>query len=254
VTFIFDREADMKVKDVMTTKVITIEPKATVLKAARQMLQKRISGLPVVAADGELLGIVTEGDFLRRTELGTRKRRSLWHDILVGPGRLAEEYVHSHGRFVHEVMTPSPRTVTENVDLIDVVDLMEKHAIKRLPVMRKGKLVGLVTRANLMRALAAMPPEPAASTDDSAVRERLMTELKSERWAQLATVEVVVRNGIVHFWGAIMDERDRKALVTAAENIAGVKEVRDHLAWFEPYTGVVIPQESEDDDAARALN
>lgn len=243
----------MKVSDVMTTKVISIEPNATVLKAARLMLQNRISGLPVVAADGELVGIVTEGDFLRRTELGTRRRHSLWHDILVGPGRLAEEYVHAHGRLVHEVMASPPHTVTEDVDLVDVVELMEKHHVKRLPVMRDGRLVGIVTRSSLLRALATIPSAPAAS-DDNAIRRQLMTELEGERWAPLGTIEVTVRDGIVHYWGVITDERARQALIAAAENTAGVREVRDHLSWLEPYTGVIIPPEPADGAAGRSLN
>lgn len=242
----------MKVKDVMTAKVVSIGPDATVLKAARLMLQNHISGLPVIDGSGKLVGIVTEGDFLRRTEIGTRRRHSLWHDILVGPGRLADEYVHAHGRLIHEVMTPSPRTVKEDDDLSDVVALMEKHSVKRVPVLRQDVVVGIVTRANLLRALATSAPIAPAATDDNEIRRRLVAELESERWAPLGTVDVTVRDGVVHYWGVITDERFREALIAAAENTPGVKEVRDHLSWLEPYSGVIIP--SEEPDVRPSLN
>jgi len=241
------RESVMKVKDVMTTKVISVEPNATVLKAARLMLQNRISGLPVLTKGGELVGIVTEGDFLRRSELDTRKRRSLWHDILVGPGRLAEEYVKAHGRQVHDLMTHDPCTVTEDTPLEDVVALMEKRGVKRFPVVKDGRVVGIVSRSNLLRGLAAIGPVPVSSeTSDETIKAHLSRELDQERWAALGTVEVIVRNGVVHLWGAITDERERQALIVAAENTPGAISVRDHLSWFEPYSGVVIPPDADD--------
>ncbi len=146
----------MQVKDVMTRNVIAITANEPVLKAARLMLQNRISGLPVVDAEGKLVGIVTEGDFLRRGEIGTQRQRPKWLEFLVGPGRMADEYVHASGRKVDEVMTPDPYTVTEDDALEAVVELMERHRVKRLPVMRNGQLVGIVSRANLMHALASL--------------------------------------------------------------------------------------------------
>src|SRR6478752_5074077 len=134
-------EHAMKVKDVMTSRVITIGPDATVREAAQLMLEKKISGLPVVDAGGALIGIVTEGDFLRRAEIGTGKKRSLWQDLLAGPGRLAEEYVQSHGRHIKDVMTPTPYTIEQNASLEDVVAIMEKREIKRVPVVENGKIV-----------------------------------------------------------------------------------------------------------------
>src|ERR1700741_995330 len=134
----------MQVKDVMTPNVICIGANEPVLKAARLMLQNRISGLPVIDKDDELVGIVTEGDFLRRGELGTQRRRPKWLEFIIGPGRLADEYVHTAGRKGEEVMTPGPMTVKENDSLQAVVELMERRHIKRLPVMRAGHLVGIV--------------------------------------------------------------------------------------------------------------
>lgn len=236
----------MKVRDVMTSRVITVSPDATVREAAQLMLSKRISGLPVVDANGKLAGIVTEGDFLRRAEIGTGKKRSLWWDILLGPGRLAEEYVQSHGRYIRDVMTVDPRTTTADAALEDVVALMEKHEIKRVPVVEGGKLVGIVSRSNLIRALVtAAPAIPEGAADDATIRARILEELSRERWAALGTTDVIVRSGVVHLWGVITDERERQALIVAAENVPGVKNVRDHLSWMEPGSGVVIPPEDD---------
>ena len=168
----------MKAKDVMTRHVVTIAPNASILEALRLMLQHKISGLPVVDEKGNLAGIVTEGDFLRRAETGTERKRSRWFEFLVGPGALAADYVRSHARRVDEVMTTDVHTITEDAPLDDVVALMEKHRIKRLPVMRGGELVGILSRANLLHALAAIASEirPSPQTDE-AIRDRVLAEL-----------------------------------------------------------------------------
>lgn len=236
----------MKVRDVMTSRVVTIGPDATVRDAAQIMLEKRISGLPVVDSGGALVGIVTEGDFLRRAEIGTGKKRSLWWDIVLGPGRLAEEYVQSHGRHIKDIMTAELYTTTSDAALEDVVALMEKRQIKRVPVVDNGKIVGIVSRSNLIRALVSAGSSiPAGSADDATIRARIAEELNRERWASLGTTEVIVRSGVVHLWGIITDERERQALIVAAQNVPGVKSVRDHLSWMEPTSGVVIPPEDD---------
>jgi CBS domain-containing protein len=231
----------MKAMDVMTRDVVSIAPDDSVLEAVRLMLQHKISGLPVIDAGGNLVGIVTEGDFLRRTETGTARKRSRFVEFLLGPGRLATEYSQASGRKVGEVMTPDVRTVTEDAPLEQVVHLMERHRIKRVPVLRDGKLVGIVTRANLMRALAnlalAERPLPAG---DAAIRERLLAELNRHAWAPVGLIDVVVKDGVVKLSGALTDERERQAIRIAAENIPGVKKVEDHLIWIEPNTGVIV--------------
>jgi len=146
----------MRAGDVMTQKVISVGPDATAVRAVDLMLNHRISGLPVVDSNARIVGIITEGDFLWRAELGTQRRRSRWLEFLIGPGRLASEYVHTHGRKVSELMTPDPYTITEETPLEEVVQTMEKRRIKRLPVVRKGQLVGIVSRANLLQALATL--------------------------------------------------------------------------------------------------
>ena len=230
----------MRVKDVMTQNVISVEANELVLKAARLMLQNRVSGLPVIGATGEVVGIVTEGDFLRRGEIGTQRHRPKWLEFLVGPGRMAAEYVRVNGRRIDEIMTPDPLSVTEDDLLETVVDLMERHRVKRLPVMRGAKMVGIVSRANLMHALASLtrgdttPP----ANDDLAIRDRILVALGKEQWAPKANV--VVKNGIAELWGALTDERERQALIVATENISGVKVVHDHLVWVEPMSAMAF--------------
>jgi CBS domain-containing protein len=231
----------MNAKDVMTANVISIVPDATVLQAARIMLQHHISGLPVIDKAGQLVGILSEGDFLRRQETRTERRRSRWLEFLMGPGRIAGEYTHSHGNKVSEVMTMDVQTVDENTPLEAIVQLMEKHRIKRVPVLRGKNVIGIVTRSNLMHAMVSLAraAQPAAK-DDTAIRERLLAEMKKEQWAPAATANVVVHDGVVDLWGVIIDERQRQALKVAAENIPGVKAVKDHLVWVEPTSGMAI--------------
>lgn len=231
----------MKVVDVMTREVVSIAPDASVMEAVRLMLQHKISGLPVIDGSGKLQGVVTEGDFLRRVETGTERKRSRLVEFLLGPGRLATDYVHTTGRKVDEVMTPDARTVGEDEPLEKVVHLMERYRIKRVPVVRGDKVVGIVTRQNLMRALASLAlAEHPVAADDATIRERLLAELKRQSWAPVGLIDVVVKDGVVKLSGALTDERERQAIRIAAENIPGVKKVEDHLVWIEPNTGVIV--------------
>jgi CBS domain-containing protein len=215
----------MQVKDVMTRNVISVQSDDQVLKAARLMLQNRISGLPVVDKNGELVGIVTEGDFLRRSELGTQRRRSKWLEFIVGPGKLAEDYVHASGRKVEEIMTPEPCVVSEDDTLEKVVELMERRRVKRLPVVRAGRMVGIVSRNQVLTALGA------------------------QHWAP--RVNVVVKNGVAEVWGTITDDRERQGIIVVVENVDGVKEVHDHLVWVEPMSAMAFPS-PEDEAKERA--
>jgi hypothetical protein len=204
----------------------------------------------VVDAKGQLVGMVTEGDFLRRGELGTQRQRSRWLEFLLGPGRLADEYVQSSGRQVSQVMTPDPKTITPQTPLEEVVRLMEHHRIKRLPVVHDSKVVGIVSRANLLRALASVAREvkPEAS-DDATIREQIIAECAKQPWAP--RINVVVCDGVVSLSGVITDDRARQAFIVAAENVPGVKAVQDRLAWIEPTSGMVLLSE-EDEAKARA--
>ena len=225
----------MRAGDVMSSRIISIAPEATVLQAIELMLDNRISGLPVIDGTGALVGILTEGDFMRRTEMGTERKPARWLQLLVGPDRLAGDYVRSHGRKVEEVMTRDPITVSEDTPLDEVVRIMERQRIKRLPVMRKETVVGIISRANLLHALASMSRNlPAAAKSDADIRQRLADELARQPWAPIALIDLVVKNGVVELWGNITKLEQEEALKVCAENIPGVKSVVSHLTWVEP--------------------
>ncbi|SMH46878.1 CBS domain-containing protein [Azospirillum agricola] len=228
----------MKVLDVMTSPALTVGPGASVEEAVALMIGKRISGIPVVEADGRLAGIVTEGDFLRRVECGTERQRPRWLEFLVGPGRIADEYIHSHGRRVEDVMTRKVVTVDENADLGAAVALMEEHRVKRLPVLRDGRIVGVVSRSDLLRTLAR--PAAAVESGDARIREGFLAELSAQRWAPSSSLVVTVTDGVVDLRGVVFDDRQRRALRVMAEAIPGVRRVEDRLVWVEPNSGVVL--------------
>jgi CBS domain-containing protein len=229
----------MKAADIMTRHVVSVGTEASVLEAIRSMLQHKISGLPVVDGEGLIVGIVTEGDFLRRAETGTERKRPRWLEFLMGPGRLAAEYVHSHGRKVFEVMTSDPVTIDEDTPLAEVVRILEERRIKRVPVVRGRRVVGIISRDNLMQALASVAHEMAAGAHaDTAIRDEVLAELAKQPWAPRNFINPVVRNGVVELWGSIFDERERQAVVVVVENVSGVKAVKDHLVWIEPMSGM----------------
>jgi CBS domain-containing protein len=243
----------MKAADVMTTHVISVAPDESILKCVRLMLEYRISGLPVIDDKGTLVGIVTEGDFLRRAETGTERKRPRWLEFFTGPGRLAGEYVQSHGRKVGEVMTRDPITIAEDTPVVDAVHLMEGRRVKRLPVVRAGKVVGIVSRANLLHALAAVGREAAPSQkDDQTIRARILADLAKQPWAPRDLIDVTVRNGVVELWGVVTADHQREAAAVVAENVPGVKNVANHISWIEPTSGMVLYQSPDDQEPKTA--
>ena len=243
----------MRAADIMTPRVVTISTEASIAEAIRLMLQNRISGLPVVDAAGNLAGIVTEGDFLRRAEDNTQKRRAHWLEFILGPGRLATDYVRTHGRKVGEVMSRTPVTADENTPVEKIVGLMESKRVKRIPIVRGNKVVGIVSRANLLHVLGhlAATAKP-TSQGDSDIRAKIVAELDKQPWAPIAGINIIVQNGEVELKGAIFDERQRQALKVAVENVPGVKAVRDHMIWIEPISGTTLEPPAETPPAAVA--
>lgn len=220
----------MKAADIMTRQVITIDPDSTVADAAKSMLDNRISGLPVCDGAGHLIGVISEGDLLHRTETGTVRRASWWLAMLAGASTQAADYTKSHGHTVRDAMTDKVIAVGEDAPIDEVVRLLETHRIKRVPVVRDGKLVGIISRANLLRLLASIAPDVApATTDDSTLRARILDTLRREPWAPDVADSVVVRNGVVHLWGSVRTGAQRDALRVAAENVPGVTRVENHL-------------------------
>lgn len=225
----------------MSKPVIGIAPEASIADAARLMLGNRISGLPVIEGDGTLVGVVSEGDFLRRGELGTERKRSWWLELLAGPGELAGEYARAHGRRIDEVMATDLVTVPPGASLDDAVELMTQHDIKRLPVIEDGRVVGIVTRSDLLRAvLRALPARAGVAIDDERIRRRVLAELAGKPWSGNGMIRVKVDHGITELSGTIFDERERQAARVVAENVPGVTSVTDRLVWIEPVSGTVI--------------
>jgi CBS domain-containing protein len=234
-------EMTMKANDVMTPFVISVTPDATVTDAAQIMLETGVSGLPVINSAGKLVGMLTEGDLLRRAETGTEHERPRWLEYILGPGKAAQEFVRVHGRKVAEVMTDDPVSVTRETELEDVVKLMERRRLKRVPVIQGNEVVGIISRANLVAALVtAAKHAPAVAAADRRIRDEIFSEMKKTTWAPIATVSVSVENGVVTLSGAVFDENTRRALVVLAENVPGVKSVQDEMVWIEPSSGFAV--------------
>lgn len=226
----------MVARDVMSRQVVTVAPETPVSEVARLLLERRISAAPVVDAQGRIAGIVSEGDLMVRPETGTVRPRSWWLSLLTG-GEDAAQYVRTHGTRASDVMTREVVTVAEDTPLAEVAGLLEERRIKRVPVVRRGKVVGIVSRADLLRGLAsARRPAPRASAaSDRAIQERLTKVLARQGWAALGQVNVVVTGGVVHLWGLVDSPEQRQALRVAAERIPGVRGVQDHLGEIPPY-------------------
>ena len=220
----------MNAADIMTPDVITVGPDTPLDQIVTLMLDGRISGIPVVDEDA-VIGIVTEGDLLRRVELGSEPRRSHLLELVSRATPLAAEYVRSHGRKASEVMTESVITVDDTTPIADIARILETRRIKRVPVLRDGKLVGIVSRANLLRALATRLQATAPSqVDDQRIRTALLTELRAHKWgAMVAQLDVTVENGVVELWGVVHSQEQKMAVRVLAENMPGVTRVEDHL-------------------------
>jgi len=231
----------MKVLDVMQRNPITATAETTIEDAVRRMVEHRISGLPVIDATGTVVGILSEGDLLRRVELGTEARMPGWLRWLAGQGRAAGEYARSRALTVGEVMTVPVISVTPETDLAEVAALMESRRIKRLPVLEDGHLVGMLTRHDLVRALERLLPRAdTPPVADAQLRRRLLASLEQQSWAPRASFDVKVEDGVVELLGIVTDERQRKALRVLAENTAGVRGVVDHLLWVDPMSGIPL--------------
>jgi len=220
----------MKASDVMVPNVITVSPDASVQEVAELLLRHRISAVPVVA-DGEVVGIVSEGDLINRPETQTSHYRTPWWlDALASNETLAAEYVRSHSRKVEDVMTRAVITATPDTTVAQIAALLEKNRIKRVPIVQNGKLVGIVSRANLLQGLASLGNRaPQAQPDDSAIRDKIMSRLKNQRWARPALISVTVTDGTVELWGIVETQAEHKAIKVLAEVTPGVRAVNDNL-------------------------
>jgi len=221
----------MRAVEVMTTKVITVGENASVAEVAKLLAERGISAVPVVDKENRVIGMVSEGDLLHRTETGTEKCRSWWLEMMASTNQLAGDYIKSHSAKVKDVMTHDVISVSDTTPLADIAILLEANRIKRVPVVRDGKLVGIVSRANLVRALAMTVNEPPSSMelDDRTIRDELLAELKVQKWAEVSPANVTVKDGVVHLWSSYLSEQEKRALVVVAENTPGVRRVEDHM-------------------------
>jgi CBS-domain-containing membrane protein len=235
----------MLAKDVMTTKVVTVLEDTPVDQIVRTLLRFRISAVPVVNADGEPVGIVSEGDLVRRVDADSSEGGSWWLSDLIAPAERARRFSKAHGLLAKDVMTAPAITASEGDTLHSLAALLEEKRIKRVPILRKGKLVGIVSRANLLHGVAAAPSyarrsEPAresrksradSAPADETIRAAILNTLHNDVGVG-HHVNVIVANGTVDLWGGVETESERQAVRTAAENAVSVKAVRDHLSVF----------------------
>jgi CBS domain-containing protein len=227
----------MKASDVMVRDVITVLPETSVSDAAKVLLDRGISAVPVVDQDGRLVGIVSEGDLMRRAEIGTQRRRSWWLELLTPSETLAADFVKSHALKVAEVMNRQVITATEDMSLGAIATLLERHGIKRVPIVRDGSIVGIVSRANLLRAFANLPDQakPPAPASDEAIRQGVLEHIRAQPGGMPWLVTVSVENGVVDLWGLVSSPEKKRAIRVAAEAMPGVREVRDNL-FVRPLT------------------
>jgi CBS domain-containing protein len=220
----------MNASEVMTRRVISVEPGATIVQAIKLMLKNHVSGLPVIDRNGKLVGMISEGDFLHRREIGTEIKRNAWLAAFFGPDQSAQDYVRGHGVQVAELMARQPIAVYEDTSLDQIVHLMEQHRIKRVPVLRKGKVVGIVSRANLLQALMSIHRSaPKTSRSDQEIRKRIVAEIEKQDWAYGSDILVLVRDGIVDLCGTLSDTAQRDAVKALVREETGVRKLYDHL-------------------------
>jgi CBS domain-containing protein len=219
----------MLARDVMVAPVITVKPSTTVKEVAELFLEKRISAAPVLDSQQKLIGVVSEGDLLHRVEAGTERRRSWWLKGLIGDETLAAEYVKSHGLKISDVMTRSVVAAAPETPLHEIATLMEKNGIKRVPILENGKLVGIVSRANLIQAVATARKLLDIPLSDTTIRENILSDLKKQPWAHTTMLNVTVNAGVVDLWGIAESAAERKAIKVAAESTLGVCAVNDNL-------------------------
>ena len=220
----------MHAEAIMTKPVITTHANATIAEAVELMLSNKISCLPVTGSDGALLGIVSKSDFLRREELGTQRVRPRWLEFDLGPGTTADDYARSNGRIIHQVMNTVVISAAPGASIAHIVNLMMQHRINNVPIVDRERVVGIITRTDLLPVLIrAMPKEGATSSDDELIRKAIVAELQLQTWSGGDLIDVTVSDGVVELKGAIVDERQRKAAIVAAEKVAGVGQVKDGL-------------------------
>lgn len=229
----------MNASDVMTVRVVTIGPEATVQQAAKLMLEREVSALPVVDTSNRLIGIISEGDLVRRVETGTERKPSWWLSFLSGADQLAHDFVKAHGTRVSDVMTKDVIAARPDTPLSEVARLLEDNRIKRVPVVEEDLVIGVVSRANLLQALASAKPRAgAAQASDSELRDTIIDKLTAQPWSHPSMLNPIVTEGVVDLWGMVLSATERKAVRVLVEETPGVRGVNDHLAVRQMPSGI----------------
>jgi CBS-domain-containing membrane protein len=220
----------MKAADVMVRDVVTVHPETDVADAVKLLMERDISALPVVDAQGALVGIISEADLIHRAELGAEKHRSWLMESLTAASTLAGDFAKSHGKKVGEIMTTNVVTASEDAALGEIAALFERHRIKRVPIMRDGRVVGVVSRSNLIQALASATRFKEPEDSDRRIRDELLRRLEQQQnWTDFGSRNVTVHDGVVHLWGLISSDAERRALTALAEGVPGVSRVSDEM-------------------------
>jgi CBS-domain-containing membrane protein len=221
----------MKAMDVMVRDVVTVKPDDKVAEAVRLLTEHDVSALPVVDDDENVVGVISESDLLHREEIGTEKQRPWWLEAVTPASTLAGEFAKSHGRRVEECMSTDVISASEDTSLEEIATLLERHRIKRVPILRGGKLVGIVSRSNLIQALASVRPQgSAAGTEtDRQIRLDLLDRLSHQSWTDFGERNIIVSGGIVHLWGLVGSQQEHEALLALAEDVPGVVSVSDEM-------------------------
>jgi CBS domain-containing protein len=231
----------MDVAALMSTNIVSVLPSTTLADAVRIMIANRVSGLPVLESDGRLVGMITEGDLLRRTELESEGKQPSWLKVFLMPARVAADYVATHGRHVSEVMTPNPISISPATDLAEVARLMLHKHVKRLPVLEAGRMVGIISRSDVLRALARKLVEVPDERTDEEISTYIKNEIAHAKWAPKSSIKIEVKEKVVNLEGTIFSDEERQAVIVIAENAPGVKEVQDHLIFVDPSSGMSFP-------------
>lgn len=225
----------MRARQVMTRTVITVSADATVYAAAEVLLGSGVSAAPVIDADGKMIGIVSEADLMNRPEIGTVPAKSWLQRLLIDDALLARDYIRSHSHHVADVMTRDVVSADEHVELGEIASLMQRHHVKRIPILRDGRVVGIVSRSNLLQGLLSREPHPVEGlASDESIRKSVSTELAKHAWTSRLTRNIVVDKGVVHLWGYVDDKPVKDAMRIAAENVPGVRRVVSNMVVLPP--------------------
>ena len=220
----------MRAVDVMVRDVVTVRPDTDVADAIKLLAEHDVSALPVLDDAGNLVGMLSEADLIHRVEIGTEKRRPWWQEALTGASTLAADFAKSHGKKVGEVMASGIISVAEDTSLSEIAALLERKRIKRVPVVKDGKLVGIVSRSNLIQALASVVDRVDQHDEtDRRIRLELLSRLQQQPWTDFGSRNVTVGNRVVHLWGLVGSDAERKALLALAESVPGVSRVADEM-------------------------